>query len=752
MTSHRRRHLAGLLLAVATVGATLVGACADKKGALMLAINTDMKAPKDVNAVSVTISTNGAIKHSFIGRVTPQGDVLLPATLAIVEPDDKDASVRVRVMAFQDRKPRVLRDVRTTIPSDGRTALLRIPLNFVNDASAVGEPLPNGVIPDPIPGTGGSSGGSSGAIGGGAEEFDFFGSYQPPCPNIENDTIIDGECRDNFIDPATLPDFDQAALGDSTSPGACFDVAKCFSAATIGEGTDTDEPRDAGADGSTSAGDGGGNVPPPDGGDKFKSYGLRAITLDRGTCTLQLNGANPARLNLAIVTPDTGECVGPGECYVPIDRGAGGWTESGGRVQLPAFVCKLLTGKNLRLATSPETCAAKEDANPICRAASAGPIDGTTCTEFVVGAPFNPAVGGGPTSQVTVQSVSDYGASAKSSLESITSSCKMIAQQLNAPPGDQSAADGQTDPRLKANAWCTLATSAIGTTKAKAGGSISLQIPPPLCRQLVATKTICQSKCAGNVCDPKASPSKCTGGRLVGQCSGECTAEGGATVYCEGQCTAQCQGSCSGAGSVECAGVCTGTCTAGPSGSGQQSDGTCRGTCTGGTCSLTAPLAICTGTCNGACTGSCQASAGMPVKCDGKCSAEYEPLYCEGGRLEGGCSVDAKCDASCNVTVTAQAECPAPTVAVLINGAADQASAGLLRMALQTSLGPLLATRSRLEGMASVASTVTSSGQSLSDIKASCIPVVVKASNDGVQDAQAALVAVNTITNGVLSN
>ena len=66
----RNRTLGGWLLAGGLVAA-VVGACADKKGAVMLAINTDMRAPKDVNAVSITISTGGAIKHSFIGRVTP---------------------------------------------------------------------------------------------------------------------------------------------------------------------------------------------------------------------------------------------------------------------------------------------------------------------------------------------------------------------------------------------------------------------------------------------------------------------------------------------------------------------------------------------------------------------------------------------------------------------------------------------------------------------------------------------------------
>lgn len=383
----RSRILGGWFVAAGVIGTALVGACAEQKGALMLAVNTDMKAPKDVNAVSVTISTNGAIKHSFIGRVTPQGEVLLPATLAIVEPEDVSATIRIRVMAFQDRKPRVLRDVRTTIPSGGRTALLRIPLNFVNDGSVVGSPLPaNGTLPDPYPGTGGTPNGPVEG-GGTSEEFDFMGSYQPPCDDIQNQTVIDGECKDNYVDPETLPDFDESALGDSTDVGSCFDLAKCFAGALavadVGQGTgaqdagakdpgtsdggSTSTPPDSGADGDSGAGVDAGAKP-------FKDFGLRAVTLDRSTCALQLNGANPARLNLALVTPDTGECVRPGECYVPIDRGSSGWKDENGRVQLPSYVCKLLTGKNLRLATSTEVCAAKEESNPICTPKVGDPV------------------------------------------------------------------------------------------------------------------------------------------------------------------------------------------------------------------------------------------------------------------------------------------------------------------------------------------------------------------------------------------
>lgn len=363
------RAFAGAVGTLSLVGAIVLGACAEPKGALMLAISTDMKAPKDVNAVSVTISNNGAIKHSFIGRVTPQGDVLLPATLAIVEPDDTGGSIRIRVMAFQDRRPRVLRDIRTTIPTGGRTALLRIPLNFVNDGSTKSAPLPPGVVPDPVPGTGGTStgGGSSGGPATPAGEFDFFGSFQPECPDIENQTFIDGVCQDNFVDANALPDFDSALIGDSLDKGQCFDVARCFSAAvTIGEAGSGVIGADSGsstADGSTSAD---ASTPPRDGGAGFKDLRISAITLDRTSCSLALNGSNPQRLNLAVVTPDTGECVRPGECYIPIDRGGAGWVEQNGRVQLPLFVCRLLGGKNLRLATSSETCAAKEESNPIC--------------------------------------------------------------------------------------------------------------------------------------------------------------------------------------------------------------------------------------------------------------------------------------------------------------------------------------------------------------------------------------------------
>lgn len=378
--------IGGWLLGAGVLATAVVGACADKKGALMLAITTDMKAPKDVNAVAVSITTNGLVKASFIGRVTPQGDVLLPGTLAIVEPDDKNAVIRIRVMAFQNQKPRVIRDVRTTAPPDGRTALLRMPLNFVNDGKVAGADLPDGLVPAATPGTEGlsppasttSAGGSSGTDGGigtkdltiSGGDFDFMLNFQPlGCANPQDETIIDGECKDNYVDPASLPDFDAAQLGDSTGQtGSCFDLARCFAGA-VGAGQSTGGATDGGV-GPADAGTGGGDASAPDvdaGPKPFKDFRPAAVSFDKASCTIQLNGADPARLNIAIVTPDTGECVRAGECYVPIDRGTTGWQDDGaGRVQLPSYLCKFLDAKGLHLATSSDVCAAKVEANPIC--------------------------------------------------------------------------------------------------------------------------------------------------------------------------------------------------------------------------------------------------------------------------------------------------------------------------------------------------------------------------------------------------
>jgi hypothetical protein len=317
----------------------------------MLAVATDMQVPKDVNAISITISTNNQVKYNSIGRVTPEGEVLLPATLAIVQPDDPSASISIRVMAFKEQKAMVLRDVRTTIPRNGRTALLRVPMNFVNVGSVDGD-LPANVLPAPNPTTSGTSLESipiaptttnvrlaDTPSGFAAGEFNPF-VFVSNCSNPDF-TWIDGECQDAYVDSNSLPDYDESLVF-----GPCFDVSQCFSNAAPIVGSTIG---DAGAH-------------------------LSGVTLDVDACTLAMSG-DPATLNLAIVTPDIGACIHPGECYVPIDQGESGWNAQSSTVTLPPYVCRLLD-KGYFLAGSLGGCTPKTDSMPVCRGVDANSSDG----------------------------------------------------------------------------------------------------------------------------------------------------------------------------------------------------------------------------------------------------------------------------------------------------------------------------------------------------------------------------------------
>jgi hypothetical protein len=366
------------------------------------------------------------------------------------------------------------------------------------------------------------------------------------------------------------------------------------------------------------------------------------------------------------------------------------------------------------------------------------------CTEFKPGATLDANIGGDAKAQVSVQAVGDFSAIASASIDDLTSACRGIAQDLDAPQADQDAAGAITDKQQAMTKWCGIAVDAIGSVKAKMGASASLKIvaTPPVCQASISAKADCQAKCNGGVkCDFKANPPTCTGGKLQISCSGSCTAQAGASVSCEGSCDANCSGACTADPNigVDCTGKCEGTCTAKAgvgTGTGAQADGTCNGTCKG-TCAVTAPNVKCTGSCKGSCSGSCKAQAGASVKCDGKCDADYQPISCDGGKLEGGCSADVKCDGSCDASVSAKAECTPPEVTVTFTATADAEAAGKLVATLKAHLGVILAFKSRLEGMAQLTATITGSADAFGSIKAACIPQVIAAGAAAVSDVTA---------------
>lgn len=370
------------------------------------------------------------------------------------------------------------------------------------------------------------------------------------------------------------------------------------------------------------------------------------------------------------------------------------------------------------------------------------------CNEFKVGATINADIGGSAQSQVAAQAVADFAGIASAAVDDVTAACRSMAQDLGAAKADQDAAEGNGDRREKMKAWCSLAVKAIGTVKAEAQGSIKVVFNPPACEASVSAKANCQAKCsAEGKCDIKANPPKCTGGKLQIECKGSCTAEAGASVSCQGSCDANCEGSCTAQGGVQCQGKCEGTCKGqaeGGTGTGIKADGTCDGTCEG-TCEVTAPGVQCSGSCNGQCTGACKAEANASVKCDGKCDADYEPLKCEGGKLEGGCQVDAKCDANCDASVSAKAECRPPELTVEISGSANVQAAAKLKATFEANLGVILAFKARLEGMASIATSFSGNISAVTDIKAACIPPLVAAVGSAVEDVQASVSATASV-------
>ncbi len=394
------------------------------------------------------------------------------------------------------------------------------------------------------------------------------------------------------------------------------------------------------------------------------------------------------------------------------------------------FISRRLYGASLMaaLALPAVLPACGDDAsNPLC------------CNEFKVGADIKADIGGSAQSQVAAQAVADFAGIGSAVVDDLTTSCRAMAQELDAPKAEQDAAEANEDKREAMKAWCAAAVKAIGSVKAKASATLTIQFTPPQCSASIKAKANCQAKCSASAsCDLKANPPTCEGGKLEVACKGGCTAKAGASLSCTGSCSGSCTGKCTAQGGVACSGKCDGTCTAsgGAGNTGIQADGTCKGTCSG-TCEVTAPSATCSGTCEGTCSATCQGTAEASVQCDGTCDAEYEPLKCTGGELKGGCQADAKCEGNCDASVQAKAECTPPSLEVAFSGAADVQAAGKLKAALEANLGVVLAMDARLKGMAKIAGTFKANVSAVTDIKAACIPPMVAAVGNALEDVSA---------------
>lgn len=162
------------------------GCAAPTTGEVMLAIDSDLALPRDLDTLSIQISKERAILLSTsFPDIGPASGTRLPATLGVIVSEDPSTPVTVRVVGQSHGVERVVNEVTTTIPEE-RVAMLRMPLQFLcGDVT---------------------------------------------CP--PGQTCAAGACVPDSVDSSSLPDYNQDAIfGD----GTCLDVGRCFHGATVAE-------------------------------------------------------------------------------------------------------------------------------------------------------------------------------------------------------------------------------------------------------------------------------------------------------------------------------------------------------------------------------------------------------------------------------------------------------------------------------------------------------------------------------------
>ncbi len=182
-------------------GALALGAapsCSAKKNTeIMVSVQTDLRIPKDINAITIRVLSRGAVQYQSAHEVGPTG-VHLPATIGLVPKDDGDLQpIEVQLIGqygneadTRVRAEKVLRKVRMTFARN-RVGLVRIPLKFV------------------------------------CYEHEDCG---------EGKTCIAGACETTpLIEGATMPEYTPEAVygagGSLGTSGTCWDAPTCLASA-----------------------------------------------------------------------------------------------------------------------------------------------------------------------------------------------------------------------------------------------------------------------------------------------------------------------------------------------------------------------------------------------------------------------------------------------------------------------------------------------------------------------------------------
>jgi hypothetical protein len=319
----------------ALVGLGIAGlpACsAEVEGQLILAIQTDMAMPKDIDRIriEVTYEKTGAYAYQMdFTKLGETGAIQLPATLGFTAPADPSEAIRVRVLAGRgpEESTRLLREVVTTVPPS-RVATLRIPIEFLCDGVAEAERDPMGQI---------KRDGSGRVV------------IKDTCP--AGLTCSAGTCVPEEIPSETLPDYDVRDIfggGTGIGDGSCFDTARCFEEASPAE------------------------------------LDFVTFAADPLTCRIAGGGA----INVALSTQGPGVC-GTSGCFIALDAESdSGWKAGDpGFITLPRAVCEqVASGKLVGVVTAPVgACPQKRVSLPTC-----GPWSSSGYGQFTMPKPDDP--------------------------------------------------------------------------------------------------------------------------------------------------------------------------------------------------------------------------------------------------------------------------------------------------------------------------------------------------------------------------
>ena len=241
------------------------------------------------------------------------------------------------------------------------------------------------------------------------------------------------------------------------------------------------------------------------------------------------------------------------------------------------------------------------------------------------------------------------------SANQLSGSLKDVCERMGGELG-MSGAELSGDVQTVCHNVATKLNQEMNGLRAEANFKVEVVAQPPRCEVSVDAYANCVAECDVNV-DPGEVNVTCEGGYIAGQCNATC--EGECAVEVQGQCQGSCEGTCSGGCTGTCTGTCEGTCSA------TNAEGECVGTCDG-TCH-----GECSAGCQGSCEGDCWVSgqASCEGSCRGGCSVEYQEPRCYGEVRAP--SADAECEASCDASFSAEAECTPGSAEVHFAGDID---------------------------------------------------------------------------------